>query len=627
MASPGSRAAPAAWVSWSPRLCAGQTKIQRRYVQIPSAQQELLGRQDAWSLNGLPNVPAEVLEEARARHLAESKLDSQEEGEALSSQPPSPLQYDPAQHETRPGEESAEAEGHHVADEETSERFISWSSSPSAHLRGPSRLDGLARDEGASSPNIPEPPERRAAGKAVARTLSLKEFPPSSSLPSEGLEVEVPKAITDVPESANRKAAAALQPTPPSAQIIPGTITQQASPVPAPVAKRRRRMINPALKFDSPDGASQRQAPPRLALPDARPRQSSQHASSVVSSSPPINKTPPRHATETSPVSLPAVDDAQSPLSKVRPSLVPATSQFVSNQQQRCVSADTLPSNGPPPRASFAAFKLAYPDYGGSLGDFLRGIMCLFQLQKKRALPQFLYDDFIRVFSGEYLDYISAVVGTEQPLPAVQWYNERVLRPLYTKGVLTKSNIGDIPNQYPDEFRAIQHKLDSDPEPVTERSRSTPEPRTNAASPVGTASRSGPGPSPQHAGIETARLVGSAGEVEPVLGALHDHGDLAPPKTEQAHAPQAAGTQAPVASARPGPVLSQLSNPESIPEVATKRRQASRASAGSSVGEPSAAFKRPRRGETDAEKRALRFRKFLMQRSTQGSAPGGSSAS
>jgi hypothetical protein len=74
--------------------------------------------------------------------------------------------------------------------------------------------------------------------------------------------------------------------------------------------------------------------------------------------------------------------------------------------------------------------------------------------------------------------------------------------------------------------------------------------------------------------------------------------------------------------------LSQHSNADSIPEVATRHRLAPRGAAGSS-GEPGGTFRRPRRRteRTENEERARQFKRFLIRRFTQGSAPGGSAAS
>jgi hypothetical protein len=88
-------------------------------------------------------------------------------------------------------------------------------------------------------------------------------------------------------------------------------------------------------------------------------------------------------------------------------------------------------------------------------------------------------------------------------------------------------------------------------------------------------------------------------------------------------------TQPPVASTLPPstlPASTALSNPDSIPEV-TLKRKARPSTASSAAGQPGAEFKRPRLMPKDAEKRAQRFKRFLLRKQTQSSAPEGSTLS
>ncbi|KAG7124794.1 hypothetical protein HYQ44_001979 [Verticillium longisporum] len=52
-------------------------------------------------------------------------------------------------------------------------------------------------------------------------------------------------------------------------------------------------------------------------------------------------------------------------------------------------------------------FQSAYRSFDGSLGDFVRACVSLKSLRRERRLPVFLYDDFVRVFCDDYIQYVS----------------------------------------------------------------------------------------------------------------------------------------------------------------------------------------------------------------------------
>lgn len=703
MAKGGNSATTPTWTSWSPSHVINQNKIRRLYFQIPSAQQGLLARADAWSARGVPNIPPEVLENLRGRHARESGLRSQVERETLSSQPPSSVQVERETFSSQPpssvqaereifSSQPASPVPHNTmqdkskrlsAEEEENdvERKLSWSPSPSAHLRGPSREEELAAPASISSRSSAEELDTRpAAVKAVARTALFGDFPPSSSLGSEtGLEVEVPKAITDVLEPVNRGAVAVLEPTPPSAQVIPSTLAEQTASMRAPDAKRRGRMRR--LAFASPDHVGQRHHS-RLAPPKAMLSRLSRSPSPVVTSSPPVSKAALRSATR-----LSTAEEGQWSAVATQPDVVLATSQLVSNHLSR-KSADELPPNNHPSQDPFTLFKAAYPDCEANLGDFIRGVIVLFKLQKLKAFPGFLYDDFIRVFSGDYLRYITDAVDDNRTLTTKQWYCDNVSKPLYTKGIITKSNVESVLKQYPDRVRAIQQELEAsetrshspairstpgttgahkdmaqqtpvtaeamnvaeynnlttaaafpypgpanhNPEPslhaihTTEGLRRVEEPHETVARPrsnIGVA-RTG---SARRPSIETANSVSIASDTEPTTGTLQSRANFSLLEIERTQTPQVSRIKRPVVSTLASAMFSQQSKPKSIPETTIKRRRAPRFSNGSPAGEPGAAFKKPKNATKSKETRDRRFRQFLISRSTQGSTPGGSAAS
>ena len=686
--------------SWSPSHSIGQSEILRRYLQIPKEQQKLLERPDAWSPSGAPNIPPHVLKDVRDHYARKIGLGSTNENETPSSQPSSPLAdrtaasslpaspvqrgkegfssqpASPVQDHTvrdQSTEASVEDGDSEEHEEDVSGTPIPWSSSPAAHRLGPSRLDDL------SAPARSSPQQLRtwSTRKPAQLTSLLVEFPTSSSLASDPLEVEVPKAITDISKPAGPQAAAVLEPTPPSAQIIPATIAAQTSPGRAPEAKRRRLMRR---ILASPDRTLGRSTMATVCSSVVHP-EPSRSPSPVVKSSFPISNNSLRHAVGES-SAIPSAEGPRLSTRAAQPDIILATSQLIPNHLSSNF-ADKLPPNGPSSQLPFTAFKVAYPEFTGSLGDFIRGVMVIMKLQKDSALPQFLYDDFIRVFSGEYLDYIKTLDENQQAIPALKWYNENVSQPLYTKRVLTKSNVKGVLERYPDKVRIIQQKAaganrrastpatqnepdrrerDEDisqqaPIPtetptrtrhsspratnaagssppqlpiynrrlspglmrITEESPRANKPGETIAQPANTITSFRP-VSAREASTGTTRSANMANFVEPTARRLLTQVDSSFPEIERTQTPYVAKARLLL------DMLSQQSNPESIPETTLKPRRPPQASNVPYTGEPSASFKRPKRKAEDPRARSEQWKKYL-QRKVQSSAPGGSTAS
>ncbi|KAH6650916.1 hypothetical protein F5144DRAFT_589273 [Chaetomium tenue] len=451
---------------------------------------------------------------------------------------------------------------------------------------------------------------------------------------------------------------------------------QKADIAQAPQAKRSRRWKAPG--YSSPGLVEQRHAP-GLTVPKARTAVLPQPSSAVGSPSSPVLPPLPHQPAERLSV-VPSTGDQPIPTPTNRQEVVAATPQPVATDHASSNSTDKPPPNGPASQVPYTAFIVAYPDYSGSLGTFLRAAMCILPLQKDRALPEFLYDDFIRVFSTDFLKYIGSLDENTRPLSAIQFYNEHVSRPLYTKGVLTKDNINDVTEKYPEEFRAIQQTLEKSearrrptrqvpgkmaadkpmvhlppapidtghplPQNVPPGSPSAinqdavareTSPHTVSIHPTVpmpplqehretdapvTASRNVSGTSSVHRHRAQAEIPAILTATSPSgLEVLRTQVDSSPPRTRPSPPPKVTKINLPVASTFPGNMLSQISHPDSIPETVLKRKAAPRASAGSSAPEPGGEFKRQRTATKDVDKRALRFRKFLIQKRTQSSAP------
>ncbi|GAB1310267.1 hypothetical protein MFIFM68171_00477 [Madurella fahalii] len=663
-------ATPSAWASWSPSQFTSHVKIQRRYVQIPSDQRGLLDRRDAWSPSGFPKVPRRVLEDVWARHVETTRSCPEAVREASSSQSPSSVHHEQEHQHSTPKEPPAEANRGSDAKEEDPEPGVelSWPPSPSWHHHKPRPPEEPTTAISSPSQHSSTKKRSRVMSTAMHRAVYLNEFPSSSNPASEtGLEVEVPGVITDILEPVNRGPVSALEPTPPSAQIIPSTLADTTSPVRAPKAKRPRLMKPPGPLFQSPENVGHKQAE-KLGPWKTVPARLSRSPSPMVFSSSPVAKCP---------VPLSA-EDRRLPEADTKPDILTAPQHAVDPESSN--STDKVPPNGPPSQVPFTAFKIGYPDYDGSLGDFIRGVMCVLRVHKDRALPSFLYDDFVRVFSSDYVEYVGSIDGKEPALSAVQWYNENVSRPLYSKGILNKSNITDILSHYPDEVRAIRQKLvaaeaeiqgqDSPRRPAAigghERSSqqtpsmikaprlfenhytptaavpaipnslarraqlpsdpvyTTEKPRfTGGARVAANADMSGL-VSARQPSVDMARSTGSAlavDDTESDLGSLQSQIDLPFPDIEQSQTPPRTRVEMGILqSARdlPSAILTQQSNPESIAEPTLKRRA-------KPAGEPGASYKKPTRTKQDFKKRAKEF--LTQYRATQSSAPRGSSAS
>ncbi|CCC09239.1 hypothetical protein SMACR_04998 [Sordaria macrospora] len=463
--------------TWSPGFLAGKQKIPRSILRVHRDQQELLDRQDAWNPDGFANVPAELLQEVKAQYIRSI------------APPPSPLQRTPSpapQHteSVREDEEQDEPSTPKPTGTGSEEGTpIPWSPSPEHHIRPTTPVnDGEAKDrtpelepspEHDSTPKqatiatpdlptraLPErlwsqkrPAEHRPSSppvfKVKARVPFLPEFPPSSSVASEGgLEFEVPKAVTDVLPPVNKAALpilphrAELEQTPPSAQIIPASYLSRTTPSRPPPEKHRRIMPKSVTTVYSDYRST------------AEPERSS--------------ATFPRAETEDTAMTRLSehIADTQQPSGEQSADTSSHSVKTTEQGTQQLASSDEkIPPNGPPSQVPYTAYKVAYPDYEGTLGDFVRAVLCVRDLRKRSAIMEFLYDDFVRYYCNDYLQYIrEAAADGHGHVPvraAIEFYNDQVSRPRYQKGVLTKENINDVLDKYPKMVRSISETLES----------------------------------------------------------------------------------------------------------------------------------------------------------------------
>ena len=657
----------------APAWSAGSgARIPRRYVQISKDQQCLLEREEAWAPSRCVNVPKELLQALIEAHRPKPAQSSSKR--TLAVEPASSVTSTPDQsgQEATLAKEDERDDAVEAEDEDDNgSTLTSWPPTPQRPVRDPSQPEEPDRvselpDQCLPTLQVPQPIPR-AISRAV---FTATDFPSSSAASETSLELEVPKAITDTAGPTQGHVVPLLpRPTPPSAQIIPCTLPDHTSPM-KPLGTKRRRLMKAITAKFSPE-----------------PVDSSRQAKSM--DRPPLPPPPSSHIPSSSPLARgPLLDDSAS-------SALPATfsvneshpSQFLHEDdagrghvllekaaQQHSRSPEMRPSDESTSEILFSNFRLVYPRHQGSVRDFARGLMCLKNLEERRALPEFLYDDFMRVFCGEYMEYIAGLGPGEVPLPAVQWYNKNVSDPLFTKRFLTRSNIDDILDKFSDEIRSIRLSLGRSTVPSEVPSLDTAgaparPPLTSSNNLPSAMAVSFQGPK-LHLGelasdpIDVSDMSQHA--VGPPKESLHASSISVLPRHKDRHlsswAPrvsrqgkeniasipsslqsqigfsssiigQAIASPQPIDSIgpgsavpRPGAALTQLTRPEHNTTTRHKARISPRFSSGSTAGDPTAVFKKPRSSAPkDPSRRNKRWEEFL-RKSISSSAPGNSAA-
>lgn len=112
-------------------------------------------------------------------------------------------------------------------------------------------------------------------------------------------------------------------------------------------------------------------------------------------------------------------------------------------------------------RTPYEEFKAAYPDYEESTRAFIRACLAVEKLESERALPEFLYDDFVRVHSTVYMDYYgeAQIRKYNEVLKATQWYNENVKDMVYTKKIIRRDNLAAVLKAHSTAVRQIRESI------------------------------------------------------------------------------------------------------------------------------------------------------------------------
>ncbi|KAI6089785.1 hypothetical protein F4821DRAFT_230915 [Hypoxylon rubiginosum] len=484
----------------------GNPRLRRRMFKIPKDQQKLLDSDDSWasklkrSSKPLLNVPPEVLENIKAFHRRQ--LQATESNESIPS--PNPQAHTPkksvessSQHfqTTQPeselrGDDNGDSDGD---DDDNTDNVSKWSSSPSEHLVPPKKTTSEDVDDYGQPQFITQPPvsSPQPTMSPLPKLRAPFIFPPSSQAQEEPLEIEVPAAIDDAILPVN-KSAVQLNNTPPSAQIVPCTFDQSAHAKPF----QKQRIYNEPQEFYRPpkkDTALKQHLAVRNGIQTAAPYtdvQSSTTTSNLSSSiipstiqaeapgkdAPiwPVNAT--TSPSKESPTNGDEGHDTQdSPLRRQQspeyrpPSPILRSSPPIRRAPRISPPAISRPRQVSLSSAPFIRYTMTYPNYNGSISDFVTACMYIQQIQS--IFRTSLYDDFIRAWHEGYIPYVRECDDSEPPvkaLNAVNWYSEIDDDPLFTSRVVTRGNLKSTLEFYPEELRAARSLLGVSPKPTPE---------------------------------------------------------------------------------------------------------------------------------------------------------------
>ncbi|CAG9988442.1 unnamed protein product [Clonostachys byssicola] len=305
----------------------------------------------------------------------------------------------------------------------------------------------------------------------VSRYLAA-DFNFPSSGPEDALETQLPEAqiasqapinrAATTPQLSNKSSSSAHIPatlnTPPCAQpsqrIIPATFRKHPSPPREGLGEpgKKRRRMKP-IQFSDPDDQEEnlaavessrnattfsRMAPTKIytQISSSNSISSSIVVPATIPQSPPTRKSPPQGRAQRASELSGAKNQTKGQLND-------------KNDAIEIIVPPTIPELKP-----FELFTQTYPayekDYRGTLWSFIRACVCLDYLMKANSLREYLWDDFIRAFSADYVEYVE---NTNDPLPALDWFNTLTGAPVFTQLLVKRDTIHDILNTYPDELQ------------------------------------------------------------------------------------------------------------------------------------------------------------------------------
>lgn len=480
--------------------------IRRRYVQIPGKQKELLERPDAWSENlsngprGMINVPPEVLEDVKNFHARRHSKSTQQPNftqPASSAGSGAPPRSSRSKHPLL----SSPRLGQDDQDDDDGATQLSWSPSPSRPPPGGRPVQPTEQPE-LVSPSRTQPASQSTFLKRKTPPTPSGGGPPSSAaqsdaVPYEPLSVLGEGSYPPVNRGANRVAATqSILPaaTPPSAQVevIPSTLMNpgQVDSVAARPSNKRRRVEDIELSDKEHQTTEQTRPDPTS---NSNPRSAAPHddrnnsSASISTPSFPSQAALENHQTSALLQTASAEDSNERSSSHYTPTYEgrprdPPTQQ--KNVIRHTASGSSMaPAPAQPPvesthsgfvkesqshvgnalsnRTPYEEFKAAYPDYEESTRAFIRACLAVEKLECRRALPEYSYDDFVRVHSTVYMDYYSEaqIRKYNEVLKDSEWYNENVKDMVYTKKIIRKDNLPAILKAHSTAVRQIRESI------------------------------------------------------------------------------------------------------------------------------------------------------------------------
>ncbi|KAK7713374.1 hypothetical protein SLS64_004624 [Diaporthe eres] len=477
--------------------------IRRRYVQIPGKQKELLERPDAWSENlshgphGMINVPPEVLQDVKDFHARRHSNLTQQPNFTQPASPAASLAPPRSSRSKQPLSSPRLGQDDQAGDDEATQ--LSWSPSPSRPPPGGHPAQHAERPGLASSPRN-RPASQSTSLKRKTQPITLGVGPPSSTAQSDALPYEPLSNLGEeshppVNRGANRVAATqSVLPaaTPPSAQaeVIPSTFmtTGQVDSVAARSLNKRRRVEDIELPDKDHDTTlATRPTPKSGPKPQSAAPQKDLSTSSATVSTPSFPSHVGQHQ-HSAPLQTASAADSNEQSSSHYTPTYEGRPRETSTQQKNVLrhsasGSSMAPAPAQPPaeptpldlvkesqphvgntighRTPYEEFKAAYPDYEESTRAFIRACLAVEKLESERALPEFLYDDFVRVHSTVYMDYYgeAQIRKYNEVLKATQWYNENVKDMVYTKKIIRRDNLPAVLKAHSIAVRQIRESI------------------------------------------------------------------------------------------------------------------------------------------------------------------------
>ena len=515
----------------------GSSPLRAANLRIPEDQDELLQRPDSWigrlkednNPLGLVNLPADTLAQLtefhRKRHY--QTRTNRQENENRSSPEADAESDDTERHENEGGGEPhtpAATATNRAGATGASQVVIKESAQASTPTKQPESSAGT--QSCSSSPEVMIPwspsPSQVRNQESTSRTVA----PPESTATSdaeEELGVVAARGIRDTTTATGRDPDARMQSSPAFTASRPPPCGQGAGHLARPdghseeepkqkgradlrsteervevSGRRPRRMQNPVFSsvpidqqrtahFDDHRFAAARIPPAALHLSMLDSSQTSVSGKGTPSSPLKSSSSPPGQSS-----GLGKRPEPQVGSSDLNDGPRPKRSRASHGVPRREVLVPETPSSRPSNLAfagrtlntsqylkPFELYTNVYPSYLGGLSDFIRACICLDYFQKEEPMRDFLYDDFIRVFAHDYVNYVAA--SPVSPLPAQRWFNLLRGKPLFDQMVITRDNLHLVFEAYPEEFQAVMCGRSSQHQDVSQTPGRRPPTRPGSA--------------------------------------------------------------------------------------------------------------------------------------------------